>query len=177
MREFDRKLWTERAQERFKKCSRKGVAKRGARPNLADDIVMIRNMDRLVDWCRQRGVKVTFVKERGAVYYPDFKVIKLSHKLKLDKQVAYLLHECGHHLIGMKADDRFSMGYPQWDPNHRRTFLHRATCLEEEFEAWHRGWRLAQRLRIVYDRRLYNRFRLACIRSYIKWSLRRYVDE
>lgn len=177
MREFDPKLWRERAWERFKRAHGRGASKNILEPNWMRDVVMIRNLERLVEWCRERGIKVTFVKEVGAIYIPEFKVVKLSHKLRLDKQVAFLLHECGHHLIGVrKTDERFGMGYPQTNPNVTKTFLYRATCLEEEFEAWHRGWKLGKRLGIVYNRRDYNKIRLECIRTYIKWSLQRGGD-
>jgi hypothetical protein len=174
VREFDPKLWRDRAWERFKRAHVRGVPKRRLEPNWARDVVMIRNLDRIVEWCRVRGIRVVFVKEVGAVYYPEEKVVRLSHKLRLDKQVAYLLHECGHHLIGLKEDDeRFGAGYPQTEDHVKRTFLHRATCLEEEFEAWHRGWKLGKRLGIFYERAAYDKIRLECIKSYIRWTLRK----
>ncbi|HAN16499.1 MAG TPA: hypothetical protein DCP73_13260 [Chloroflexi bacterium] len=86
----------------------------------------------------------------------------------------YMLHECGHHLIGMKEHhQRFGMGYPQTDPAVTRTFLHRVSCLEEELEAWHRGWKLSQRIGMSLNRDNFDRVRLECIRSYIKWTLQR----
>ena len=84
-----------------------------------------------------------------------------------------LLHECGHHLIGVNDDhDRFGMGYPQSDPEITKTFHHRVSCLEEEMEAWHRGWKLAKRLNLTVDRDVFDAMRLKCIRSYIKWTVK-----
>ena len=88
----------------------------------------------------------------------------------------YLLHECGHHLIGMKEHhERFGQGYPLGnDPAVAKTKAHKVACLEEEFEAWHRGWKLARRLGLAITRSDFDELRIECLKSYIDWAARAY---
>lgn len=172
MAEFDYELWKARAWERFGRALRSGKPKRVIEPAWVADVLAVDSLSVLVEWCRGRGLKVDFVKKTGGTYYPGSKEVKISSRLSPTNQVVYLLHECGHHLIGMKEhDERFGMGYPQTDPAVKRTFQHKLACLDEEIEAWHRGWRLACRLGIRIDPDAYESVRLKCLRSYVKWSL------
>lgn len=178
--QFDPQLWRERAWKALKKAHTNGKDKAKIESEWATSFLAIGDMAKVIDWCTTRGIKVDFVKKAAAVYYPDSKLVKIASKLKPLRQLAYLLHECGHHLIDSKEDhERFGMGYPQDDPNVKRTFHHRITCLEEELEAWHRGWKLAQRLNLNISREKYDVFRLECLRTYIKWTLKpgRTVEE
>jgi len=126
----------------------------------------------VVDWCNFKGLRVVFGKVCGGTYITGEKVIKLAGRASPEKQLYMLLHECGHHLIGFDGEDeRFGMGYPYAeDPNVNATFHHRIACLEEEIEAWHRGWKLAKRLHLQLERQTFDKVRLECLRSYIKWA-------
>ena len=59
----------------------------------------------------------------------------------------------------------------QTEPNVKRTFHHRMSCLEEEIEAWHRGWKLAVRLGLSVTREEFDVVRLDCLKSYVRWTL------
>lgn len=134
----------------------------------------IAGLEVLVEWCRGRGIEVVFTKRFGGVYDPDTKKININGRLSPDKQLHFMLHECGHHLIGAKdRHERFGMGYSQGDdPETKRTFHHRCDVVDEEFEAWHRGWKLSKRLGINLDKDSYDRTRSEMLRTYMKWALR-----
>lgn len=173
MAEFDPELWRRRAWERFSRALRAGKPKEDLERTWAGDVLAIGDMSRLVSWCGERKIKVDFAKKVGATYYPHDKEVKVSSRLAPPRQVVYLLHECGHHLIGLKElNERYQLGYTTEDPSVKRTFPHRLAVLEEEFEAWHRGWKLVQRLGLNVDRSLFDEVRQECLKSYIKWSLR-----
>lgn len=173
MQEFDPKLWRARAWSRFRRRLLAGAPKAEMEPTWALDVLAISDLESLVSWCSSKKLKVAFVKKVGATYYPNSKEVLVSSRLSPPRQVAFLIHECGHHLIGMKEhSERFGMGYPQTDPEVTKTFHHRVSCLEEEMEAWHRGWKLAGRLGLSISREFFDEVRLECLRSYIKWSLR-----
>jgi len=174
VREFDPQLWRDRAWKRFGRAVAAGSSKRVVEPQWATDVVAIGILEQLVGWCKGKGLKVVFGQKRNGLYDPESKTITVAIGAAPAKQVVYLLHECGHFLIGMKEHhERFGMGYPQTDAEVVKTFLHRVACLEEELEAWHRGWKLAGRLGIVINRAHFDSIKLECIRSYMKWALRR----
>lgn len=173
MAEFNAELWRTRAWARFCRAT-KSSKKTQQKSDLAwvKELRAIADIDALVAWCSIRCIKVDFAKKALGSYATGEKVITVSAGLLPRKQSIVLLHECGHHLCG-GADhhDRFGMGYPQTAPSVKRTFHHRLACLEEEIEAWHRGWKLAVRLGLNVSRDEFDEVRLDCLRSYIKWSL------
>jgi hypothetical protein len=175
---FDSQLWKERAWARHTRVvsslrAREKDKLAEAERKWFSDVLSISDLEKLVGWCGERCIDVEFVKKSLGIYIHGEKEIKISSRLKPLNQVAVLLHECGHHLVGLDdRHDRFGMGYPQTDPEVTRTFHHRLACLEEELEAWHRGWKLSQRLELNIPREEFDRVRLDCVRSYIKWSLR-----
>jgi hypothetical protein len=178
MSKFDTQLWKERAWARFTRTvaplrSRDKKRRDAAERKWAEDVVAIGGLAKVVAWCAERCIDVDFVKKPLGTYHYGLKEISISSRLKPLNQLIILLHECGHHLVGdAEAHDRFGMGYPQTDPEVTKTFHHRVACLEEEMEAWHRGWKLAQRLELNLDREEFDRVRLDCVRSYIQWSLK-----
>ena len=173
MQKFDSGLWRNRAWARFRRALAAGKPKAELEPAWALDVLAICDLGTLVEWCEQRKIDVVFVKKVGATYYQDTKQVKISSRLSPQRQLLFLLHECGHHLIGLKEhNSRYAMGYPQTDAETKKTFHHRLTCLEEEMEAWHRGWNLAERLNLRISREDFDAVRLECLRTYVKWTLR-----
>lgn len=168
---FDPGAWRARAWGRFERGVRRGAP--GGEAAWARDVVAISDLGALVAWAGDRGLTVKFAKKTGGTYDGGGREILISSRLSPPRQVAYLLHECGHHLIeACEHGDRFRMGYPATDPRVRRTFHHRMTILEEETEAWHRGWRLAERLGLGITRAAYDEVRLDCLASYVRWVVR-----
>ena len=170
---FDPQIWRDRAWKHLKKSHIAGKPKQKVEAEWVLDTIAISDLTKVVEWCSERGLKIDFVKKPAASYYPDSKAIQIAHRLKPIRQLIYLLHECGHHLIGSSEDhERYGMGYPQNELSVKRTFHHRLTCLDEEFEAWHRGWKLAQRLKLNITRDKYDQLKVECLRTYVKWALR-----
>ena len=136
-----------------RRAERPGRAGKIDETNWALEVLAIRDLYLLVDWCSGHKLKVSFAKKSNGEYRSCDKQIIVSTHLSPRKQVVVLLHECGHHLIdGQDIQDRFALGYSQINPEIIKTFSHRLACLEEEFEAWHRGWKLAKRLSLTVDR-------------------------
>lgn len=178
MANFDHRLWKTRAWERFGRALRRVPKKdkeKVARLQAAwaQDNVAVRGLEKLVEWCASRRVKVKFVKRYMGAYLDEERTIEISAHTSPRRQLILLLHECGHHLIGtVEHHDRFGMGYPQTNPSVTRTFRHRVSVLDEEMEAWARGWKLARRLDLGVQREEFDEVRLKCIRSYLGWAMR-----
>lgn len=174
MSAFDPKLWRKRAWDRLRRAVLRGGDKGVVETTYAADMYAISDLEALIAWCDGRKITVDFVKKASATFIPSSLTIKMSSRMSPRRQVVLLLHECGHHLIGMHDHhERFGAGYPRGgEEEWSRTFHHRVACLDEEMEAWHRGWKLVKRLGLSVDRGFYDEVRLECIRSYIQWTLR-----
>jgi len=174
VRTLDPGVWRDRAWERLTKSLVSGVEREAAERRWAEDVLHISDLVKVDAWCRSRGISVLFGKKTAGLYDPNSREIVIAVRAHPGRQLCYLLHECGHHLIGMKEHhDRFGEGYPKAnDPVVSKTFLHRVSCLEEELEAWHRGWRLARRLNLMIQRDRFDEVKLECVKSYFKWAVR-----
>lgn len=179
MQHFDPAAWRARSWSRLRRAAGKGRPSHRAEAAWAADQYAIADLESVVEWCRGRGVEVVFGKRAAGVYDEATRRVTISAHAPARKQLVYLLHECGHHLVSSSNgdDDRFKMGYSAaMAEGVERTFVHKLAVLEEEFEAWHRGWRLARRLELSLGREDFDRVRLECLKSYVQWSNRRSKD-
>ena len=173
MREFNTQLWQDRATGRRDRALDKCYPARGVELEYHRNLLAISDMEATIEWTRARGVKVFFVKMQCGTYHIGFKMVTISSTLSPVNQSIVLLHELGHHLVGHDADDeRFGAGYPRQNiPSAHKDFRHRLACIEEEIEAWNRGWKLAKRLDLRLERKEFDEFRVKCLRSYMKWGV------
>lgn len=167
---FNEEVWRDRAWARYTKTQLATCPPINSQ--WAKDLISILNLNTLVRWCTSRGLKVQFNKMENGQYDPTLKTISISCQAFPTKQLLYLLHECGHHLIGSKEkNERFSMGYSHGDdPEFNKLLIHRMAILEEECEAWERGRRLAKRLKLDIIWKDFNLLRLECLKSYVLWT-------
>jgi hypothetical protein len=175
MRAFQLETWEARARERFRRSV--GSDPERSRARLVVDLDAARGLDEVIRWAGGRGVSVAFTNRRDAgVFSPDDKTIYINSTQTFERQLFVLLHECGHLLVGSErpgAHHRFKLGYPSSDdPNLRGKFIHRCAVLEEEFEAWHRGHRLAKKLGIEIAEDRWAELKATFIKSYIKWTMK-----
>ena len=170
---FDAQTWKDRARRR---CERMALTrgKRAALAELKKDLKHIRDIGKVLKWCDKKGIKVEFQgngDSNKTLYFPDEARIAIIGNISVVKQLSYLLHECGHHLIGNKqADERFGMGYPQAGSAVARMAVHRCDIVDEELEAWHRGMKLKNRLKLSLKKAEYDAVKVEAIRSYMRWA-------
>jgi len=87
------------------------------------------------------------------------------------RQLHILLHECGHHLIGSKDHtERYGWGYSQTNHHIKKTLRHSSDLIDEEFEAWWRGWKLGQRLKLGIDKLLFDKTKSLALKTYFVWA-------
>lgn len=166
---FDKQAWKDRA---WARCVKAGQTVE-AEDRFHASAGAIDGIARLVEWAGQRGLKIEFDphEDGGAL---EGNVISINSRLSVEKQLCYLVHECGHHLIGIhEKHQRFGAGYGDETPGVTRTLKHRIAVVEEELEAWHRGRKLAKRLKLRVDEGMLDRIRIASIKTYMSWCLRR----
>lgn len=170
-------FWKERALKRRARLVARGYTSAYASEQLLKDQTSTRNLAKLVDWCYKRGLEVLFTKHENGTYDEVEKLIIIAANALPEKQVFYLIHECGHHLIHQHPGNpnRFELGYNETDPVAMKKFNHRLACLEEEMEAWQRGRNLAKKLRLKLDEEGLNKLRVHCLQSYIRWANKKSV--
>ena len=56
----------------------------------------------------------------------------------------------------------------------RTTDAHRIDILDEELDAWHRGWELALKLKVLSlnDKASFDKTRIRYVKTYVKWAAR-----
>lgn len=121
-------------------------------------------MERVLAWCAARGIEVEFGDTRDC-YDIAARTIYIRSGQSPRAALFGLLHECGHALCDRDRARRWPHGYASPRP---RGLKHAIECLAEEFEAWHRGERLAKRLGVKLDVRKYRRMRDACLADYAR---------
>jgi|GEM_PF-1548629 len=179
MAEFNPQLLENKAWDRYARVvKRKNLttARKNREANkLSDEIAAINGLRVVIDWCNLRRIGVVFTNRRPAgVYQIEEKTIYINSRQSLEKQLFVLLHECGHLLIDDRSEStelRFKHGYYTEDKNVRRRFVHRCTVVEEEFEAWHRGRKLATKLGIQINDERFSALKAWMLKSYMKWAL------
>ena len=167
---FDRNLWWNRAWDRHSRAiSKDGADRFLATQKWARDALSINDLERVVAWCESKGVSVAFSTKEAAAFDSNTNTITVSGRLSPERQLHVLLHECGHVLVG--DNPRFSAGYPTLpEKGEKLSFSNRLACLEEEIEAWNRGWKLGKRLRLRLDPVAFERTRTECLKTYVKWA-------
>lgn len=161
MRAFDIKLWKRRAEARHAKNSN---------TRLTSELQTIENLYKVIQWCDKKSLKVRFGRcPSGGLYEPLTKLITVNSKFKVESQLFMLLHEIGHYLIGTcgTSKHRTSRGYVL-DTDNDGSIHYKVDVLEEEYEAWDRGRKLAtKRLKLDIDLKNFNKFKVNSIKTYL----------
>jgi hypothetical protein len=173
MAAFDPDTWRDRAWRRYEASLRAGKLASKAQQQVDQDVAATESLRVVVEWCKARSLTVVFTKRAGGLYHPSDREIRVNGRASPLRQLHLMLHECGHFLIGSKdKHERFGMGYNNTDPEVKRSLIHRIDCVDEEFEAWHRGWKLGKRLRVLSnaDKVEFDKTRAEMLKTYMLWG-------
>ena len=127
--------------------------------------------DRVVEWLDKRGYEVYIGTDvEDSVWYAN-KRIYINSRQHIQNRLYALLHECGHILVNDNRDRVYELSYQATGEGRvRPSKQKRVAILAEEFEAWKRGERLADRLGIEINTEKYDQERTRAIMSYIEWA-------
>lgn len=165
---FDPVVFRARSTARLRRALDTGSA--DAIKRHAIELDCIEHLQVVIFWCQDHGLIVDFDHRAGGLYY-DKKRIRVNQQARADLQLYWLLHECGHFLIDARGTGhgRFHQGYAATDTLIKRTDAHRIDIIAEELEAWHAAKKLAIRLGIDLDIEAFNKWRVSCVKTYVKW--------
>ena len=136
-------------------------------------------MFKIKKWLKQNGYSLTA--SRGltdCVIYED-KVVQINSKNDKNSQLCTALHECGHVLVRIRRErnperritglslDEYENEIIRFAKGSKRKVI---SILTEEIEAWERGWKLKNRLRIKLKAQTFENVRIKALMSYVYWS-------
>jgi hypothetical protein len=135
-----------------------------------------RAIEKLIEWCEQRGIKVGFDADDEGGYAYMIRMIEVKRYTSTIRQQCILMHEMGHAQLSLTKSkvvkQRIRDGYTQrFNSSLKNTFTHRLAILEEEMLAWHLGYELAQSLGCAPPRKMFNAVKTNCIKTYLRWAL------
>lgn len=129
-------------------------------------------------WAEDRGYYVYFEENGDNCICPISKLIEINSSAPLRRQVYCLLHECGHALIidngsFWNFEDNKRPELIEMSPHEESSPLsesEKVFTVIEEIEAWERGLKLAQRLKIPICRKEWEVEMADAIKKYIDWA-------
>lgn len=173
MSRFNVDSWRSRAWSRYQRAQSRDRGK--ASDRFVRDILAIPAIEAIDAWCSRQGLTVNFSRSPNALYHGDEARIDVNANLAPETQMHLMLHECGHHLIKLDAErnpSSYAVRYSCVDHTQsKRGFGSRCDVVDEEFEAWHRGWLLAEQLGLQLDRCRFDNTKKSSLKTYVKWSL------
>jgi len=130
-------------------------------------------IDMITQWAATKGYKVVGKWEEDAFYDKDKEIVYSLRTQNPKTQVYSLLHECGHALAFE------SKGYKNRFPTlskrrfktakvNSRTNTFRVESILEEYDAWARGLKLAERLGIEIDKEDYGNYASRNVMTYVR---------
>ena len=174
MNNFDEQKAFQRIDKNIKKMINKNIFDFFA--YYVSEIKAINDIKTVLDWTDKKQVFVDFYYKDGSKYFIDSQAIQVCTKPKFEIQLYSLLHECGHYLI----DESASRNPKTYVRKHRNGYLsknknensleYKVSILGEEYEAWNRGYSLAQRLGIKINDISFEKDKNKALRTYIKWA-------
>lgn len=136
-------------------------------------IVHYKSIEILCEWVEKRGHQVEFQNQLPDQLSYDDKTIYIHTRQGVENQVYSLLHECGHLLVHL-SNEGFKRDYPMYayaaTKRQESTTKYKVSVVAEEFEAWKRGRKLAERLNIPIDKKKYDIAMTDAIMSYFRWA-------
>lgn len=127
---------------------------------------------RLLVTCGEWGLKVSLVKctDRRFIGWcePEKKTIFLASRLPIRTLAHVLLHEMGHCFTDEETlNTRLARAQGSKHIIYERTLAGRISILEEEFEAWWHGERLARQMKLKLNWPLFERHKARYVLQYI----------
>jgi hypothetical protein len=167
---FDQELWRSRARERMERAvAREPRKAKKLEVQYSKELVAITGLSKLIDWCNERSLVVGFTRGiNGGTYDPETNVIEVVGNARPETQLHFLLHECGHYLVDKCGDKRIRRAAAAIEG--ARSLVGKVDIINEEFEAWNRGRKLAKRQRISINNANFEVQRARALSSYFYWA-------
>ena len=130
-----------------------------------------RDFQKLTEWLDNQGFSLKLYTDApDEVRWHPRKEVHINTRNGMEKRLHVFLHECGHILVCNNSYDRSIMLSSTTDGRCTRGRAHAIARIGEEYEAWKRGERLANRLNITINAQKFDKFKTQCLMSYVNWA-------
>tara|TARA_Y100000310_G_scaffold25365_1_gene24290 strand:+ start:156 stop:587 length:432 start_codon:yes stop_codon:yes gene_type:complete len=117
----------------------------------------------------KKNVDVIFGRDEDNAFYNEQGYITINTRQNLRSQLHSLFHEAGHVLL--RSDRKiFNKKYPGL-LKRKDSKSFKLGVLKEEMMAWERGYKLAKRLGIDLDEKIWKKHSEECMYDYVKWAV------
>lgn len=151
--------WTNKIKKKFKND--------GASGRLHFKLDAVRKLKKVLNWCQTRHLEVRFeiIEDNSyrAGWFDDDRTIYIHRDHDPENQLFTLLHECGHWLIKIHTLNYHLINFRESTPTGR------INCLENELDAWKRGWELSEKLNLNLDPKKWQRTKTESVNSYLRY--------
>lgn len=157
------------------RCEEKRIRKGTDAQKVKSELDALKRLKTVLRWIKEdTHLSVGFSHNQTSHFQWENNLIVINTRLTCWNKLFILLHEIGHHLVSKnsKNKNRFSYGYgAQTISNHHNR--HKIDILEEEFEAWHLGWNIGNKINAIHEshKPAWDKTKYYHINSYIKWSI------
>jgi len=142
----------------------------------ATDTFWLAQTKKLETYASNKGWKVVYTtgkKNSEAHFWAKKLLIEID--IKPEHTFYYFLHEIGHMLVCQNSKAYAAKYEAVYEDFHETSLTHKANRVEEEFDAWKSGRRLARRLGLKVNRREFEKIRTKCLVSYMIWVVNRKI--
>ncbi len=124
----------------------------------------------LVQWVKKKKYSVKCYTDADDRLDFETLTIHIDSRQHAENRFYTLLHECGHLLISNSCE-QFQKDHPVYasstDTRKSRGKAYQVSLVAEEIEAWKRGRRLANRLKLHVNNEKFDKVMSECIMTYI----------
>lgn len=139
------------------------------------------SIEKLIKWANKKGYRVEFKRNTDDEIIAIEKLIIINSSYKKEAQLYSFLHECGHALISSNIKSykkNYKINYDYFFSKKSKNInkiskKFQIALISEEIEAWKRGKKLAKRLNIKINNRIYDEEAHKWIFTYINYAYRR----
>lgn len=133
----------------------------------------VRRLKEVIKWSKHNNLTIGFSFNQTSHFQWENNVIVLNSRLSAQNKLFILLHEIGHFLVDKHPSNagRFSYGYTAKTISNAHN-RHKLDILDEEFEAWHKGWSIGldHNFITLSHKKAWDKTKYSHINAYAKWT-------
>ncbi|MFA6049945.1 MAG: hypothetical protein WC761_01990 [Candidatus Paceibacterota bacterium] len=132
----------------------------------------------LEEYSKKKGWSVSYNnKKYGDSADWEGKAIALENSRNKERLFYVFLHELGHMQL-MKNNTTYNAKYDNiFDNFASMSQVHRLTRVEEEYDAWRAGYKIAQRLDLYVEAPKFEKIRAKYLMTYIMWVVKQQIKK
>jgi hypothetical protein len=144
-----------------------------------DDVDWRKQTERVIRFCNDHGFSVRFKKCKNGISTICFeeKEVLMHNGYSPEREFYALLHETGH-LVLHDNHQLYSqnVGYV-FNKFTSESLTQKVGEVEEEYDAWRVGYKLAKKMRLKVDRYAYEKIKASYLSTYFEWAISRKINE